>query len=321
MYGAATGDLQPYLGLKIERGTGGGFGTCAGFSGSTVYNGTLAAFATAATGFTTGVGAWAPATSTASQVYRITLTLSTDPAAAGLSASGTFTWEARADPYQPDWTNTYALTVLGDSPFAFWQLDETSGTSAADSAGTRTATHTNMTVGAGALHPRSARGVTATGTNTSRTTVPVDDGLRLNGSFTIEFWYQRNSNPSSFPNVIYTGNGSASNTGWLVYWDVNNGRLTYKRDAQDLPMLADSSLPVTAAHIVIAYDEPTRALKGYLNGALSRTWTVSPAYVDDTGSSNPFSIGSSTTVQLSSSSYDDVALYATALSAERIAAH
>ncbi len=94
--GGLTGTgLGTYLKLKIEEGTGGGFGSCTGFvAGSTDYTGTVAAFAAASTSAATGVGAFAPSGAGASQVYRVTATLADDDAARGLTAQLALTWTA-----------------------------------------------------------------------------------------------------------------------------------------------------------------------------------------------------------------------------------
>ena len=105
LYGTApatTNALSSSINLTVTQGTGGTFGSCAGFTalatGSSVYTGTLAAFGTTATGYGTGLGTWAP-TGTASdtRVYQFTYTV--DPAAPNATQGGTaaigFTWEAQ----------------------------------------------------------------------------------------------------------------------------------------------------------------------------------------------------------------------------------
>jgi hypothetical protein len=98
-----TNALSSYITLTITQGTGGSFaGGCTGFtplaSGSSVYTGSLANFASTATGYATGLGTWAP-TGTASEtrVFRFVYTL--DSAAPNSTQGGTaaigFTWEAQ----------------------------------------------------------------------------------------------------------------------------------------------------------------------------------------------------------------------------------
>ncbi|GLY18710.1 hypothetical protein LWF15_25155 [Kineosporia rhizophila] len=97
LYASAGGALADQLDLTVAEGTGGAFGDCSGFTAtSTLYSGTLAAFATAAASFATGVGAWSPTATPASRSYRFTITVRSTPAAQNASASGSFTWEARS---------------------------------------------------------------------------------------------------------------------------------------------------------------------------------------------------------------------------------
>lgn len=100
LYAASTsGALAPYLDLSIQIGpdSGGAFGSCAGFSPTgTVYSGTLAGFGSSATDFGSGRTTWDPAGPDETRTFRFSLTLGTDPAASGASASFGFTWEARA---------------------------------------------------------------------------------------------------------------------------------------------------------------------------------------------------------------------------------
>jgi hypothetical protein len=101
LYVAASTDpsaVAQYLDLIIQEGTGGGFGSCAGFSASaSIYTGTLAAFASAASGYSTGVGAWAPG-SAGSRTFQIAYSLSaaTPTSKQGAAATATFQWESQA---------------------------------------------------------------------------------------------------------------------------------------------------------------------------------------------------------------------------------
>jgi hypothetical protein len=96
LYAASTGTLAPYLNLTVEEGTGGSFGSCAGFSAtSTLYNGTVSGFAAANTSYASGVSSWTPTGSGQSRSYRFVYTVQDNNAAQGLTANATFTWEAQ----------------------------------------------------------------------------------------------------------------------------------------------------------------------------------------------------------------------------------
>lgn len=99
---STTNALSSSLNLTITQGTGGGFGSCTGYSplatGSSVYSGTVAGFASSATSFATGLGSWAP-TGTASETRVFQFTYTLDAAAPNTVQGGTaaigFTWEAQ----------------------------------------------------------------------------------------------------------------------------------------------------------------------------------------------------------------------------------
>ncbi len=101
LYASAAVDassVAQYLDLTIDIGTGGGFGSCGGFSaGSTIYSGSLDAFTSTHLAYGSGVGTWAPS-GAAAQVYRITYTLNagTPNAKQGATTTATFQWEAQA---------------------------------------------------------------------------------------------------------------------------------------------------------------------------------------------------------------------------------
>lgn len=94
-------NLAPYLTLKVDEGSGSD-PACSDFvpavndynpTSSTAQ--TLDTFATTATGFASGVGAWLPAANGATKDYRFTWTVQDNNAAQGLNATVTFTWEAQ----------------------------------------------------------------------------------------------------------------------------------------------------------------------------------------------------------------------------------
>lgn len=104
LYGAttftSTSDLGQYLDVTIDEVTIGA-GTCATpDTAVNIYTGTLSvnagAFAVAHTDWSNGLAsAFAPSTSGATQVYRITVTLQDNNAAQGQDTTSTFTWEAQ----------------------------------------------------------------------------------------------------------------------------------------------------------------------------------------------------------------------------------
>lgn len=96
MFGAATGDLAPYLDLRIREGAGGEFGDCTGFTPTgTLYTGNVDDFAATHSDFSNGVSTWSPAANPETRTYELQITVDSDAAAQGKSATGSFTWEAQ----------------------------------------------------------------------------------------------------------------------------------------------------------------------------------------------------------------------------------
>lgn len=103
LYGTSptsTKSLDQNITLTVEQGTGGGFGSCTGFTpastGGSLYSGLLSGFS--ASNFATGLGTWAPTGSgSESRVYRFTYTVSaTAPnTVMGGTASLGLAWEAQ----------------------------------------------------------------------------------------------------------------------------------------------------------------------------------------------------------------------------------
>lgn len=96
-----SGTFGDWLDLTIEEGTGGSYGSCAGFtSSSTLVNATaLSTFDTNNTNYGNGVTAWTPNGSPQSRTYRVTFTLnaSTPTAQEGETVTGLgFTWEIQS---------------------------------------------------------------------------------------------------------------------------------------------------------------------------------------------------------------------------------
>ncbi|MFJ7288137.1 hypothetical protein ACQXVK_02655 [Curtobacterium sp. AB451] len=99
---ATTNALATNINLTVEQGTGGGFGSCTGFTpastSGTLYSGTVGGFGSASTNFASGVGTWAPTGSgSESRVFRFTYTVSStapNTVQGGTAALG-FTWEAQ----------------------------------------------------------------------------------------------------------------------------------------------------------------------------------------------------------------------------------
>lgn len=100
MYGAIGGgtSLGQYLTVTITSGTPGTFADCSTFSGTQIYTGTLANFATTYTNWSNGLSDanFAPDSNGDTRAYKFVVTLQDNNSAQGLTATSTsFTWEAQ----------------------------------------------------------------------------------------------------------------------------------------------------------------------------------------------------------------------------------
>jgi hypothetical protein len=105
LYGSGsttTKALNTFLDVTITAGNGGSFGNCTGFTplagGGSVFNGTLAGFASSATNYGNGLGSWTTTGgANETRTFKIDYTLQSGApnSAQGGSASIGFNWEAQ----------------------------------------------------------------------------------------------------------------------------------------------------------------------------------------------------------------------------------
>lgn len=87
--------------------------------------------------------------------------------------------------------------------------------------------------------------------------------LKLNGNFTMSFWYKAITMKGTYPAVLGKGTGSANNSGYIVFYtDINNGPMYFKRDNKY--MTIGSSVNTSWNHFVFTYNSTNWT--GYLNG-------------------------------------------------------
>lgn len=103
LYGSLTDPtLAPYLDTTIEVGTGGGYGSCGGFSPvAQVYGGTLAQFAADHHDGASGLPALQVAQPTGVATFRVTVEVQDNPAAQGKAGTWDLVWTAPVDDGDP----------------------------------------------------------------------------------------------------------------------------------------------------------------------------------------------------------------------------
>ena len=226
---------------------------------------------------------------------------------------GTSAASAPSGSVTPTAAATYASTVLADQPIGYWRLGETSGTTAVDASG-----HTNGTYSGGVTLGQP--GAIGNDTNTSALfngstgTVTVKDStaLRLNGAFTIEFWAKQKAFVNTWPGILTKGSSATAN-GYLV-WYGSNGALHFKRNNVDLAT-PTGALSSTAWHdFAVSYDGST--LRWFVDGVNVATKTVT--FPTNAGT-DTLQLGRGD--QFGNEYLDEVAIYPTALTGSRVAAH
>jgi hypothetical protein len=93
---AAGSGLAKFLQLRVEEGSGGGFGDCSGFAGAPLFDGSLAEFVGLHHDYDSGLAALAPAP-TGSTTFRLRMALDDVAAPQAGTATASFAWEARPD--------------------------------------------------------------------------------------------------------------------------------------------------------------------------------------------------------------------------------
>jgi Concanavalin A-like lectin/glucanases superfamily len=338
LYASAGGTgLGAYMTAKITRGAFGtppGSGSCTGFTADSVnyaslgagvlYNGALGSFPT-----TWAAGTVDPSTTTSptgevwtngeQHAYQIQLTVRNTYSGENLTASPTFTWEARDASTATG--SYYANAVLADNPASFWRLNETSGTTATDATGAVNCTYKlGPVLNADGPLNDGAGAASFDGVNDW-----VDCGDVYNftarAAFSLELWVNPSRYEPGYNRLISTDDGS---TGWQLQMlpsaptnGISFGR--YSGGVQRGLVSATALTPGTWYHVVITYDGTTSRL--YINGV------ADPNTGTDTGSNT----GSTRSLAIAADGWGgengaqariaDVAIYSSALTASQVAAH
>lgn len=217
----------------------------------------------------------------------------------------------------------YAPVVLADTPLGYWRLDETSGTSAADSSGNgRTGTYTggftlNQT---GAL----VDGNAALLLNGSSGYVTMGDiaAFEFTGAFSVEAWVKFTST-SNF--IVSKSLNTAA--GWFLGVTASGNVQFFAATAAIATVFNVQSGSAfnngLYHHVVATWDGTTNAngVKLYIDGVLNAQGTAGAGTIAQNAA--PFLIGAwhTTPASFFGGTVDEVAVYGAELSAARVAAH
>jgi RHS repeat-associated protein len=215
---------------------------------------------------------------------------------------------------RPTRISDYATVVMADTPSAYWRLGESSGTAATDSSGNgRTGTYSGgFTLGqAGAIAGDADKAASFDGVN-GQVSVPDDTTMRLNASWSIEFWAKQNSLPGSFPGILGKGDSTTAN-GYIIYYD-STGKLSFKRNNLETTTTTGQMHTDALHHYAVTYDGTN--LRWYVDGILNST--TARSYPTNAGT-NALTLAKAD--QYGSETLDEVSFYASALSTNQVAQH
>ena len=177
----------------------------------------------------------------------------------------------------------YDTEVLADSPYLYWKLNDTSGTTAADTSGnSRTGTYVgDFTLNTATIAPE--LGAVCVNTNGTLTTGYVHRDVTdfpSSSDLTVEIWF-RHTDAAALATDTLVSVSSATHTNALLLsvTDPNSPRITI---ANNTNTLFDASVSIDAmrhAHLVVTWVQATGAFVMYLNGVAVQSGTLSAAAV------------------------------------------
>ena len=216
----------------------------------------------------------------------------------------------------PPTGNAYAATVLADGPVAYWRLGESSGTTAADAAGSNTGTYGGgFTLGqAGAL---SGDPNTAVRLNGSSGAVNVPDANALdrgNGPLTYELWAKR-ADSGTYYQMLYS-KLSQGNVYFL------NNKLVFDDDNNTIVTESGTTSDTNWHHFVITRSGTGAGQTKVYKDGVNVTTEVNPN-LNLSSNSTSARIGAYDPAfgLHFNGTLDEVAVYPTALSAAQVQAH
>ncbi|MBF6591167.1 MAG: LamG domain-containing protein, partial [Ktedonobacterales bacterium] len=212
--------------------------------------------------------------------------------------------------------STYADAVQADAPLRFYRLDESSGTSCADAMGNGNGTLVGGVTLAqtGALTGDTDTAVSLNGT-TGTISLPTTGLPTANAPWSIEAWIKLAANPTATAIIGYLGGGgSASNS---AYFGILIGTAKPLLNIHGTLITAPSNISLNTWHHVVGTWDGTNGTI-FVDGGQVVTGTATAGLIAY-GTAYLGSLGGAS--NWLSGPLDEVAIYGTALSSTRIAAH
>ena len=211
----------------------------------------------------------------------------------------------------------YDEVVLADSPVAYWRLGESAGTNLADSANANDMTLQAGTLGDASLILHDAdTALLLDLTNGEYAYRNIDSGLNIGDNFTIEAWVF----PVSVPDgaVIYN-HGSGTNSPSLECYGGSGGIALWVGGVRVATASGSYVTAGVVCHVVATKNGSTRVI--YINGVDVAATMGSNATADNSQTESRRIGAYAGGGQYFDGTIDEVAIYATALSAEQVKAH
>ena len=214
---------------------------------------------------------------------------------------------------------SYLATVLADNPAGYWKMDETAGTSAADSSGNgHTGTYAGLTLGTA---PLINAGHSVTNPVSGSVTIPGSAGFTGTGLVTLEGWMQGTGDNSGTRTLINgdQGFGNPRYFNWVT--NVTTGAILITlfdtghagHNFNGVTKVNDG----TRHYVAITYDGANCVV--YVDG-LQDSITAA-VFALSTATPQITFLRPTTAINLGIGVFDEFAIYTSALSATRIAAH
>ncbi len=236
-------------------------------------------------------------------------------------------------------TLTYSQTVAADGPGAYWKLNETTGVTAADSSGNGhngvySGTFTLGAPGIVSSEMYAALSLGGTGQPTQVGSPPAGAGfvgainnfspLNYASNFTVEGWVKLSAFPTEAYAVVAIGQNSNTSVGGYQLAVSSTGKLQFIMTDVSIVGTSTGTLSLNAIHHVAVTFDASGNWTFYIDGAASGTGNSSTRFGSGQGG---LFLGCTYSTQFAQSNdwyggvLAHVAVYPTALSAARIAAH
>lgn len=215
----------------------------------------------------------------------------------------------------------YSDIIKTDTPSRYYRFDEASGTVATDASnGQQNATYAGTTTFGvpGALTGDTDTAVTFAAANSNRLIIPTTGLPTANGAISVDGWLKFAANPASSQYIFDYGAGTVANHNNLELFIDTAGKLNAAVGSTAVITTAAALTTGVYHYCALTWDGTTLSL--YVDTAAALTATPG-AQTIPTSSINCYIGAKNGGISFYSGQLDDWAIYGTALSAARVAAH